>query len=242
MPVSRQPLIPRIDLDLMAEYIVADEDRRREMLIDQCVADAEAPRYFCAAEETVCAYLLSIPRRERRVEVKIRALRELLAYAPEKREKITDNIAALEAFLDHPQRELLDGLELYPGPRQGRLRMAGVDIAVCPEIIAAAARTESFGFVKLRFSRRPMEPQEADFLAAMLYAFTQSCAMRMNGRLHLDLTCVVDVFDGTIIRASAVRVGRWARVRAACEEIAANWGMLVSRPSSGISARRKFLG
>jgi hypothetical protein len=159
--------------------------------------------------------------------------------ATDKRVKIADNIAALQAFLEHPKRELLDGLDVFPGPREGTLRLAGVDIAVCPEILAVDGRTDSFGFVKFRFSRRPLEPLEADCLAAMVYGFAQMCAARLNGTLNLDLTCVVDVFDGTIIRAGVVRVGRWGRVRAACAEIAANWGLLVSRPKGGVSARRK---
>jgi hypothetical protein len=238
MPVSRQPLIPKIDLDLVAEYIVAEPDRRRELLLERCVADADAPRYFRAADETVCAYLLGIPKQERTVRMKIEALRMIGTMATDKRVKIADNIAALEAFLEHPKRELLDGLDVFPGPRDGTLRLAGVDIAVCPEILAVDGRTDSFGFVKFRFSRRPPEPLEADCLAAMVYGFAQMCAARLNGTLNLDLTCVVDVFDGTIIRAGVVRVGRWGRVRAACAEIAANWELLVSRPKGGISSRR----
>jgi hypothetical protein len=238
MPVSRQPLIPKIDIDLLAEYIIANADRRRELLLERSALDADAPRYFRAADETVCAYLLGIPKQERTVMMKIQALRTLVAFAPEKQAKITDNIAALESFLLHPKREMLDEMDVFPGPREGTLRLAGVDVAVCPEILAVDGRTDSFGFVKFRFSRRPLEPLEADCLAAMHYAFAQMCAARLRGTLNLDLTCVVDVFDGTIIRAGVVRVGRWGKVRAACAEIAANWGLLVSRPRGGISSRR----
>jgi hypothetical protein len=239
MPVSRQPQIPVIDIDLVAEYVAADADRRRELLLERSVVDTDAPRYFRAAEETVCAYLLGIPKQERTLTTKIEALRRLGAFVPEKFAKIGDNIEALESFLNHPKRKFLDGLDVFPGPRDGTLRLAGVDIAVRPEILAVDGRTDSFGFVKFRYSRRPLEPKEADCLAAMHYAFAQMCSARLNGTLNLDLTCVVDVFDGTIIRAGAVRVGRWGLVRAACAEIAAQWGLLVSRPGLGFSARRR---
>lgn len=237
MPVSRQPLSPKIDADLLAEYILAGPERRRDILLNECV-EQDGPRYFRAADETVCAYLLSIPKQERGLRMKIEVLRTLVALAPEKQAKIADNIAALEAFLEHPKREFLDGLETFPGPRQGMLRLAGVNVAVCPEIIAVDTRTNSFGFVKLRFSRRPLEPEAVDHLAGMLYAFSQLCTARFHGTLNLDLTCVVDVFDGTIIRANAVRIGRWGKVRTACTEFAASWAMCHSRPGSGRLSRR----
>ena len=237
MPVSRQPLCPKIDADLLAEYILAGPGRRRDILLNEC-AEPNGPRYFRAADETVCAYLLSIPKQERGLRMKIEVLRTLEALAGDKQARIADNVAALQAFLDHPKRDFLDGLETFPGPRQGMLRLAGVNVAVCPEIIAVDTRTNSFGFVKLRFSRRPLEPECVDHLAGMLYAFSQLCTARFHGTLNLDLTCVVDVFDGTIIRASAVRVGRWSKVRAACAEFATSWAMCHSRPRSGVGMRR----
>jgi len=237
MPVSRQPLCPKIDADLLAEYILAGPERRRDILLNEC-AQSDEPRHFRAADETVCAYLLSIPKQESAVTRKIEVLQTLQAFAPEKQARIADNIAALEAFLSHPKREFLDNLETFPGPRQGMLRLAGVNVAVCPEIIAVDTRTNSFGFVKLRFSRRPLEPDGVDHLAGMLYAFSQLCTARFHGTLNLDLTCVVDVFDGTIIRANAVRVGRWGKVRTACSEFATSWAMCHSRPGSGVRSRR----
>ena len=54
MPVSRQPLTPKIDASLLAEYIPADSDRRREILLDQC-AEPQGPKYYRAADETVCS-------------------------------------------------------------------------------------------------------------------------------------------------------------------------------------------
>ncbi len=237
MPVSRQRFAPKIDADLLAEYIHSGEERRRDILLNDC-GEPDGPRHFRAADETVCAYLLSIPKQERGVRMKIEVLRALEAFAPEKQARIADNVAALEAFLEHPKREFLDDLETFPGPRQGMLRLAGVNVAVCPEIIAVDTRTNSFGFVKLRFSRRPLEPEGVDHLAGMLYAFAQLCTARFHGTLNLDLTCVVDVFDGTIIRANAVRVGRWGKVRATCAEFAASWAMCHSRPGSSRVSRR----
>jgi hypothetical protein len=237
MPVSRQPLAPKIEADLLAEYILAGPDRRRDILLNACAA-AEGPSHFRAADETLCAYLLSIPKQEGPVRRKIEVLRTLEAFATDKQARIADNIAALEAFLDHPKREFLDALETFPGPRQGMLRLAGVNVAVRPEIIAVDTRTNSFGFVKLRFSRRPLEPEEVDHLSGMLYAFSQLCTARFQGTLNLDLTCVVDVFDGTIVRAGAVRIGRWGKVRSACAEFAANWAMCHTKSRGGRSTRR----
>jgi hypothetical protein len=237
MPVSRQPLTPKIDASLLAEYIPADTDRRREIVLDQC-AEPQGPTYYRAADETVCSYLLGIPKQERAVKMKIEVLRALGVYARDKIVKIYDNIAALEAFLEHPKRELLDDLEMLPGPRNGMLRMAGVDIAVAPEIIAVDPKTDSFGLIKLRFSRSPLGPHEAGHLTSMLQAFAQACATQFNGTLNLDLTCVVDVFDGTIIRASSARAGRWSEVRAACAEIATSWAMLHARPRGAARLRR----
>ena len=237
MPVSRQPLAPKIDADLLADYILAGPERRRDILLNEC-AEAVEPRYFRAADETVCSYMLSIPKQERGVRMKIEVLRTLQGFAPDKQARIADNMAALEAFLAHPKREFLDELETFPGPREGMLRLAGVNVAVCPEVIAVDTRTNSFGFVKLRFSRRPLEPEGVDHLAGMLYAFAQLCTARFQGTLNLDLTCVVDVFDGTIIRANAVRIGRWGKVRAACVEFATSWAMCHGRPGSGARSRR----
>jgi hypothetical protein len=236
MAVSRRSIIPHIDADPLAEYILAGPERRREILLEEW-REQDGPRYFRAADETVCAYMLGIPKLETGLRMKIDVLRTLGAFAADKQVKIADNIAAIEAFLTHPKREFLDGLETFPGPRQGTLRVAGVDIAVSPEIIAVDARTDSYGFIKLRFSRQPLEPHGADHLTAMLQAFAQSCASRISGTLNLDLTCVVDVFDGTIIRASAARAGRWGSLRAACGEIAANWALLHSRPRGRIASR-----
>ena len=129
MPVSRQPLCPKIDADLLAEYILAGPERRRDILLNEC-AQSDEPRHFRAADETVCAYLLSIPKQESAVTRKIEVLQTLQAFAPEKQARIADNIAALEAFLSHPKREFLDNLETFPGPRQGMLRLAGVNVAV----------------------------------------------------------------------------------------------------------------
>jgi hypothetical protein len=232
MPVSRKPLAPKIDADLLAEYIFAGPERRRDILLKECV-EADGPRYFRAADETICAYLLGIPKKEETLRMKIDVLRTLGGFVNDREVRIADNVAALEAFLAHPKREFLDGLETFPGPREGMLRLAGVNVAVCPEIIAVDSRTNSFGFVKLRFSRRPLEPEGADHLAAMLYAFAQLCTVRFNGTLNLDLTCLVDVFDGTIIRAGAVRVGRWSKVRTACAEFAQSWAMCHARPRGG---------
>jgi hypothetical protein len=72
----------------------------------------------------------------------------------------------------------------------------------------------------------------------MLYAFSQMCTARFHGTLNLDLTCVVDVFDGTIIRANAVRVGRWDKVRTACAEFATGWAMCHGRSRGGKISRR----
>jgi hypothetical protein len=238
MPVSRSQVSPKIEAGLLVEYILAAPERRGQMLLEQGGDEGDQP-YFRAADETVCAHLLGIPKQERGVRMKIEVLRALGEYARDKRVKIGDNIAALEAFLEHPERDFLDELETFPGPREGTLRLGGVDIAVCPEIIAVDARTNSFGFVKLRFSRRPLAPEAADHLTAILQAYAQSCLALFNGALNLDLTCVVDVFDGTILRASSVRAGRWGRVREACGEIALNWAMLHSRGSHGVPAWRK---
>ena len=67
---------------------------------------------------------------------------------------------------------------------------------------------------------------------------TMASLILNGGTLNLDLTCVVDVFDGTIIRANAVRVGRWGKVRTACAEFATSWAMCHGRPGSGRVGRR----
>ena len=172
------------------------------------------------------------------MRMKVEVLRALGVYARDKIVKICDNIAALESFLEHPKRDFLDGLEMLPGPRNGMLRMAGVDIAVAPEIIAVDTKTDSFGLIKLRFSRVPLGPHEAGHLTSLLQAFAQACATQFHGTLNLDLTCVVDVFDGTLIRASSARAGRWSEVRAACAEIATSWAMLHSRSRGAARLRR----
>ena len=238
MRVSRHQVCPKIDADFLAEYIVVAPELRHRLLLEESKDEGEQP-YFRAADETVCSYLLGIPKQERGVRMKIEVLKALGKFAQDKQVKIGDNIAALEAFLDHPKREFLDELETFPGPREGTLRLGGVDIAVCPEIIAVDARTNSFGFVKLRFSREPLAPEAADHLTAMVQAYAQSCVAMFNGALNLDLTCVVDVFGGTILRASSPRAGRWSRVRAACREIALKWAMLHDRAGHGVPVWRK---
>lgn len=238
MSGSGPSVSPKIELSLLAEYLMATPRRRERILLEQREHQPRL-RHFRAADECVCGYLLGIPKQERNVRMKIDVLRALGAYAPEKKAKIGDNIAALEAFLEHPGREFLDEVEMFPGPRQGVLHMAGVHVVVSPEIVAVDPETNSFGFVKLRFSRRPLASESADVLMTVLQAYAQGCAQRSKGALNLDLTCVVDVFDGTILRASTPRVASWSRVREACKEIAAHWPLLFPRPARGMSARRK---
>jgi hypothetical protein len=228
---------PRISASLLGEYILATEERRGHILMDQRSPGLDLP-YFRAAQATISSYLLSIPKPEQVILTKIDALASLQQMARGQEVKIGDNIEALAAFLEHPGRAFLDRLATLPGPGQSMLMVGGVSVSLAPEIVVLDPGTNSFGFLKLRLCREEFSGEVSELVTALLVAYAQSCATCANCTLNLDLTCVVDVFGGKIYRGSQLTLGKWALIQAACREIAARWPFIPTRRNHALSRRR----
>ncbi len=207
MPAFVEHYMPYISANMLGESSSRRESRRQQILKDQRSPSEPVAYYNRPSRPSAATCSASRSRRKSSVprsRCSPPCSRSRRQHGGEDRLQTSPR---WRPFSPTPERDFLDGLETFPGPRRASLHVAGVEIAVRPEIIVADPLTNSFGFMKLRFCRRRMPAEVGDYVAAVLVAYTQSCAAQFSGTLNLDLTCVVDVFAGSVARGQLAEPG-----------------------------------
>jgi len=225
-------LTPRISSNMIGEYIMANEGRRQKILIDQ-KSPSYPVAYYTSAESGIRRYFLSPNKDENLISNKIQQLSTIEIQSKNKAVKIGYNIEALEDFLQLPGRANFDLLTMRPGPRKAYLNIDGVDVSIRPELIVFDAKTKSFGLIKLRFSKSDRSLDISEFVATVLVAYAQSCALQQGQTANLDLTYVIDVFGRSVCKGNSIMSNRWAEVQNACAEIATRWPLIKPRNTRG---------
>lgn len=231
---SQLRVAPRISVNKLGEYLVANAGRRRQIIVDQKYPpDFQVIRYG-PAERAIVEYLTD-GRRDRTILARHQKLLSDCRPGPDdsdaRTQRVRNCLEAIKAFSAIAPSSLPgNGLVMSPGvPDPPKLSKAGTSISVRPEILSSGVGRggiRTVGAIKLHFSKtHPFDDRSGEYVGVLLHEYAEH---HLSDRGHPSFRQfhVIDVFAGRIFSAPRAFVRRRADVEAACEEIASRWPAL----------------
>jgi len=218
---------PRISLNKLGEYMTASPSRRRSIVRDQKrPKDAIVARYT-DAQDAIVQYLSASVRN---VSI-LHDAREKLGSGQGKTEwdeqRRTSCSEALQCFIDIAETLELEGLELTPGANeQSRLKVAGVEISVRPEVIVRGdgKKGRFVGAIKLCIGKtNELDQKTAEYITTVLHQYVAEQVEGEGETTDYRQCRVLDVFASRLYEAPLAFKARRKDIEAACQEIALLW-------------------
>ena len=193
---------PRISVNKLAEYLVANGTRQRAILRDQKFRNI-AGMYYSEAARAVSSCLASNLEDTSGIAQTIRILEQQSPDKAGAMRRVSSNIDALESF-----EAMLDAIDLKGATaelgeqRPEKLVIHGVDISVRPEIIlrgTGKSGKKQVGALKVHFSRTfPLTDASAGYVAAILQRYAQDKLIGVDEIVGPSYCFVVDIGSGTV--------------------------------------------
>jgi hypothetical protein len=218
---------PRISVNKLGEYLVANASRRRQILAEQKKPKTFLVTRYAQAEETITEYLLDANRDEKILMSGIQTIAKKTAISEHEEEVNASCISAITGFMNMSDRIGTDGLHLRGRLGQSpKLAIAGVKISIRPEVFTDGfdkSGKKFCGALKLYFSKnRILTEKEGEYIATLLYHFLEQHHPQ-RAKVMPAQCKILDVFHGAIHIAPKARVRRMEDIEAACEEINSRW-------------------
>ncbi len=217
---------PRISVNKLGEYVVANALRRRAIIKDQKKPRTIYVARYGKAEAAIQDYIVAeSPRPE---ELAIIAREMLTAeHATSWQEETAELCAkALHSFIKIADAIPVRGLaRIKVSDNIPKMNIADVAVSVRPEILLARPESpaEIIGAVKLYFSKStPLHKGPAEFIASIVYRYIAEC-VSTEALADYKLCFVLDVFSGNIFVAPKSFKNHMKNAQTNCMEIAALW-------------------
>ena len=213
--------VPKISLNKLGEYMNATPSRRRRIIEDQ-IAPKEfiAARYSDARESIVDRIAGKISDDELAQIAKDLRNKEYESKFTSQDKNLSAD--AIDSFL-----EISDQIpenykfEKVPANEKATLEISGVDISIRPDVYIKNDDDEVVGALKLHFPKsNPLTTASGEYVATALKTFVQQGT---PNPIDHKLCLVVDVPSSSVIPAPKAGKKRMIDIKAACEEINAQW-------------------
>lgn len=217
---------PRISVNKLGEYLLANPVRRRRIISDQKYpADFIVARYRDAVDPIV-RFLSSDSRDEQIISEAIDRLASRPVATDWQDQDRALSIEALESFLSCADQLPADGVAYSAGDADPeRLTFAGVEVSVRPELLLTRSTPNGaqVGAFKIYVVKSfALTDDSAPYIGAVLQQFATD-HLTPRGMPDYRLCGVLDVFTGRVFMAPRAYRNRLSHVEAACEEIARAW-------------------
>lgn len=222
---------PRISVNKLAEYHVAQGARQRSILRDQKFRNFGG-MYYAEAARAVTSCLASNLEDTSGISQQIRILEQQSPDTAGAMRRISSNIDALESF-----EEMLDDIDLKGATaelgeqRPDKLVMHGVNISVRPEIIlrgTGKSGRKQVGALKVHFPRTfPLTVVSAGFVAAVLQRYSGDKLIEADEIVGPSYCFVIDIGSRTVHPPVKATAARLKGLESDCQNIAAIWPTIV---------------
>lgn len=212
---------PRISVNKLGDYLVANAGRRRRILEEQKRPASYQVNYYEEAVDTMRLFYAQ-GMDETIIQQKIDELDQRIPGTDFEEQKTRGCLEALEAFLELSGELDLSEYEVTLGdPRPARLVVGNVAISVRPELLLYKGEA-LVGAVKFHVGKGTvLSPEHADYVGTTVHQYIEEV---LGGEeLRQRDIYVVDLFRSRVRRAPQSYRRRRQDIQAACEEIAARW-------------------
>ncbi len=217
---------PTVTLHHLARYLVATPLQRKRTVEDQKRPFGLSDLWYEFADNAITRSLC-----EQDPSILAETIEDLQREGPEHPTdavRLANNAEALLAFQEAHQQLADDPGPWEPADREHLppLRIAGVDIAVAPELVShrVLRGRPSLAVIKLYFSKdTPLDTKAAHYMTALLQHYAEQHLKTGDESVVSRGVKVWDVFAGTAYEAPAGTAQRLREIEIACEEIALWW-------------------
>lgn len=217
-------LEPRISVNKLGEYLVANAGRRKTILREQKYAPAFMTTHYDDATRPILSFYAD-GCRPLIIKRHIDRLSKRVPKHDHDAQRLSDCMDALEAFLDLQSILNLSGYRVVVAPRiQPKMNVANVSVSVRPELLLYK-KDDLVGAVKFQLSKsHALEAKSADYIATAVHQYVSET---LNSRAAKTRDVfVVDVLSRNVRPAPAAIIQRRRDILAACEEIYARWSSI----------------
>jgi hypothetical protein len=212
---------PRISINKLSEYITALPARRRKIIKDQKRPSNFIVPYYRDAEKIVVDYFVVSNQSEEWLESRIQNLSDRTVTSDWDENRRSICIEAIECFSEFIEEFSFNSLCCIAGEASPeKLKIAGVQVSVRPEIYLTDEQKNIKGCVKLIFGKgRQVSESEAGYTGTCLQRWMED----FHG-IHDYKTCfALDIFAGKLYTAPKAYKRKLSDMEAACEEISSAW-------------------
>jgi hypothetical protein len=217
---------PRISLNKLGEYLVANPVRRRRIISDQKNPSDFIVARYREAVDPIVRFISSGAQNEQIIHDAIKQINSRPIASDWQEQDAALSIEALTSFLDIADQVPVKGFTYSAGEQDApKLTISGVEVSVRPELVVLrqVAGGYKVGAFKVYVVKRyPLTIGAAAYVGAVLQKFAAE-KLTARGVADYSLCGVIDVFAGKIHIAPRAYQNRLAQVEAACEEIARAW-------------------
>lgn len=218
---------PRISVNKLGEYMVANAARRERIVQDQKTPPTFKAARYTEALDAMTAFFLRGGTDESVITGAMERLNAATPTTDWEEQRRDDCIEALEAILQFDDFTFLDGLLVIAGkPDQPKLSVRGVEISVRPELLLRDCERPGqpiVGAVKLSIGKtKPLNEVSASYIGTILHQYVEE-VVPDGASAQFKKCTVVDVFARGIYVAPRSFTQRRQVIAAACGEIARAW-------------------
>lgn len=216
---------PRISINKLGEYLIANPVRRRRIISDQKnPPDFIVSRYRDAIDPMV-QFMTGGAINDKIIEHAIETVSNRMVTTDFQEQDRALSVEALESFLNVVDK-LPSDCTYAAGPSDPpKLPFGGVDISVRPDLILSKTGSSGpmVGAFKLYIVKTsPLTDKAGEYIGAVLQQYA-SDHLTGYGTTDFRLCGVIDVFQERVFMAPRSFRSRLSHVEAACEEIARAW-------------------
>lgn len=226
MATPKTRTTPRISVNKLGEYVVANAIRRRAIIKDQKKPKTIYIARYAKAESEIQDYIVAETPKPEALAIVARELLTSEHLTTWQRETAELCAKALHSFIKIADTIPTNGLlRKKVGDNAPKMNISNVAISVRPEIYLArpSAPEEVIGAIKLYFSKStPLQKGPAEFIASVVYRYIADCISSESIADHKSCF-VLDVFSGNIFIAPKSYKNHMKLAHTNCMEIAAIW-------------------
>lgn len=213
---------PRMSVNKLAEYMIADPLRRRGLVKDQKHQKPFKAARYNEARTAIKEYLGS-NYNESMIEVVIENLTAKGSLEDWQKDNRDNSVLALEKILDTDLPDLEDYEVKYNDGENKLIRLSGLDISVNPDVLLTHKDTGKIGGIKVHISKiHELHDPALRYVATMVkYSFID--AGIDEKKIDNDACISIDVFGSSYDKSPKSYKQTLGRIEAACEEICMRW-------------------
>lgn len=220
---------PRISVNKLAEYMVSKAARQRKLLRDRKFPDPEFQMgmYHKEATEGVASYLVSDQISTQSIDNAIALIRQQAPAKIGTQRRLTQNIEAMERFLDMLDDIDFNGATAALGSNTApKLTYHGVEVSVRPEIVlrGSVKGRAVLGAVKLHFAKTfEMTDETAGYVSAAVQEYCQRHLVSDGEQVYPAYCQVFDIGCGKVFPGVKSTKARLKDIEDTCRNIADIW-------------------